>query len=253
MKPLWARTANRWDERQVSGTKLWLPGSVLLFAALAAYCEVCTVIAGLPRPGIAVSAPWALQITAGWAIVGAVLGTYGERLIQVRVVRAWPLSSAAIAVFAIAAFALASEMAIAAVRGDEPELLRLLGARGPMSLAGSTLAVALLGLRRFVPRRGVSELEVMTGTGYVTIATADIESLEADGNYLSVTHASGRTYLLRSTMSAAERMLGRQFVRVHRSVIVNRSRIQERRSGGLLMLQSGRAVRIGRAFRDRLA
>ena len=245
--------ANRWDERPIAVMKIWLPGSLILFVALAVYCEVCTILAGLPRAGIAGSAPWALQITVGWAIIGAVLATYGERVGESRAVRAWPIVSGAIAVLTIAAFALASEMAIAVLRGDTPEILRLLSVRGPMTLAGSTLAVAVVGLRRFLPSRPVSELKVMTGTGYARVATAEIESLEADGNYLSVTHISGRTYLMRSTMNAADRLLcGRQFVRVHRSTIVNRGMIRERRRGGVLVLRSGRTVRIGRAFRDRL-
>lgn len=245
--------AHRWDERPVAVMKVWLPASLILFVALAIYCEVCTVLAGLPPPGIATSAPWALQITVGWAIVGAVLATHGERLVGSRLVRTWPIWSGTIAVVAIAAFALASEMIIAFVRGDAPEILRLLSLRGPMTLAGSTLAVAVVGLRRFLPPTEAAELEVMTGTGSATIATAEIECLEADGNYLNVTHVSGRTYLLRSTMGAAERLLGRRrFVRVHRSTIVNRGLIRERRRGGVLVLQSGRTVRIGRAFRDRL-
>ena len=35
-------------------------------------------------------------------------------------------------------------------------------------------------------------------------------------------------------------------------MIVNRAMIRERRRGGQLVLQSGRVVRIGRAFRSRL-
>src|SRR5688572_11901309 len=60
MKPTAMRAALRWDELPFLGTKFWLPGSVLLFAALAAYCELCTLLAGLPRAGIGVSALWAL-------------------------------------------------------------------------------------------------------------------------------------------------------------------------------------------------
>jgi DNA-binding LytR/AlgR family response regulator len=251
MKPTSMRAALRWDELQFLGTKFWLPGSVLLFAALAAYCELCTLLAGLPRAGIGVSALWALQITVGWAIVGAFLATYGARLAQAPVVRARPIVSGAVAVLAISTFALTSEIIIASLRGETPEVLSLLGVRGPMTLAGSTLAVVTFGLRRFLPKRA-AELKVMTGTGHVAIATADIESLEADGNYLNVAHISGRTYLLRSTMCAAERQLGPDFVRIHRSTIVNRNRIREQRRGGQLVLQSGRTVRIGRAFRNRL-
>ena len=251
MKLTSMRVTQRWGERPSFGTKFWLPGSVILFAALAAYCEVCTVLAGLPPAGIAVTGSWALQITVGWAIVGAFVTTYGARLADTRLVRTWPIASGTVAVLAIAAFALACEVAIAFLRGDALDVLALVAVRGPLTLAGSTLAVVLVGLRRFVPKQ-TDSLEVMTGTGYVAIATAEIECLEADGNYLNVAHISGRTYLMRSTMHAAEERLGQQFVRIHRSMIVNRSRIRERRRGGQLVLQSGRIVRIGRAFRSRL-
>jgi DNA-binding LytR/AlgR family response regulator len=160
----------------------------------------------------------------------------------------------AIAVLAIAAFTLGVESGITFLRGDPPELLALLEVRGPMTLVGSGLLVGIFVIRRrFAADPPPDSLEVMTGTGYVTIATAEIECLEADGNYLNVAHVSGRTYLLRSTMQAAERALGQRFVRIHRSMIVNRARIRERRRGGQLVLQSGRVVRIGRAFRSRLA
>jgi hypothetical protein len=253
MKSTSTRAAQRWDERQFFGMKLWLPGSVILFAALVAYCEVCTVLAALPRGGIAASSTWALQITVGWAFIGAFFATYGARITDARLVRAWPLASGTLAVLAIAGFALICETVMAWLSGDSPELLSLVTVRGPMTLAGSALAVVTFGLRRFAAPRRIASLQVMTGTGYVSIATADIECLEADGNYLNVAHVSGRTYLLRSTMQAAERRLGCQFVRVHRSVIVNRARIRERRRGGQLVLQSGRIVRIGRAFRSRLS
>lgn len=246
--------ANRWDERPVGVTKVWLPGSLILFVALAVYCEVCTVLAGMPRPGIAVSGAWALQISVGWAVVGALLGTFGARVADANPVRRRPVAAITIAVLAIAAFTLACELVVAQVSGWAPDLLSLLGTRGPMSLAGSALLVAIFAARHRPPGERVrTSLEVMTGTGYVSIATAEIECLEADGNYVNVVHACGRTYLLRSTMGAAERLLGPgQFVRVHRSTIVNRGMIRERQRGGLLVLRSGRTVRIGRAFRDRL-
>jgi hypothetical protein len=252
MKPTSMRAAQRWDKQPFFGMKLWLPGSVILFAALTLYCEACTLLTGLPPGDIAATSSWALQITIGWAIVGAFLSTYGARLADSRLARTRPIASGAGAVLAIAAFALICEMVIAFLRGEAPAVQSLVAVRGPLTLAGSTLAVVVVGLqRRFVPKR-TELLEVMTGTGHVSLPTAEIECLEADGNYLNVTHISGRTYLLRSTMHAAEQRLGQPFVRIHRSVIVNRARIRERRRGGQLVLQSGRIVRIGRAFRSRL-
>jgi len=253
MKPTSTRATQRWDERPFFGLKFWLPGSVILFAALVGYCEVCTVLAGLPRPGIAVSGSWALQIAMGWAIVGGCIGRYGARVADAPWVRARPAASMAIAVLAIAAFTLAIELGISFLRGDPYELPALLEVRGPMTLVGSGLLLGIFAIRRRLAADPMPEsLEVMTGTGHVMIATAEIECLEADGNYLNVAHVCGRTYLLRSTMQAAERRLGQRFVRIHRSMIVNRAMICERRRGGRLVLQSGRVVRIGRAFRSRL-
>lgn len=254
MKLTSTQATHRRDERPFFGMKFWLLGSVILFAALGAYCEVCTVLAGLPRPGIAVSGSWALQIALGWAIVGGFLGRYGARAAGAPWVRARPAASMAIAVLAIAAFTLGLELGITFLRGDPPELPALLEVRGPMTLVASGLLVGIFVIRRrLVADPTPDSLEVMTGTGYVVIATAEIECLEADGNYLNIAHVSGRTYLLRSTMQAAEQRLGQRFVRIHRSMIVNRARICERRRGGQLVLQSGRVVRIGRAFRSRLA
>jgi hypothetical protein len=253
MKLTSTQATQRWDERPFFGMKFWFPGSVMLFAALAAYCEVCTVLAGLPRPGIAVSGSWALQIAIGWAIVGGVLGRYGACVTGAPWVRARPAASMAIAVLGIAAFTLGVEWGIKFLRGDRPELLTLLEVRGPMTLVGSGLLLGIFAIRRRLAADPTpASLEVMTGTGYVTIATAEIECLEADGNYLNVAHVSGRTYLLRSTLQAAEERLGERFVRIHRSMIVNRTRIRERRRGWQLVLESGRVVRIGRAFRSRL-
>ncbi len=57
------------------------------------------------------------------------------------------------------------------------------------------------------------------------IATADIERLQACGNYVNL-HVAGRDYPLRSTIAAMEAKLdpGR-FARVHRSYIVNLDRV----------------------------
>jgi hypothetical protein len=254
MKPSSARMTNRWDERPDAVTKFWLPGSLILFVALVAYCEVCTVLAGEAPPGVAVSGSWALQVSIGWAIVGAFLGSFGASITANTFVRQWPVLSAVLGVLAIAAFTLLCELPIAQLRGWSPDLVALIGVRGPVNLLASTALVGIFAARRRGKVACTPEsLEVMTGTGYVTVATDEIESLQADGNYLNIAHVSGRKYLLRSTMTAAERLLGsREFVRIHRSTIVNRSMIRERRRSGMLVLRSGRTVRIGRAFRDRL-
>jgi DNA-binding LytR/AlgR family response regulator len=57
------------------------------------------------------------------------------------------------------------------------------------------------------------------------VAAADIEWLQASGNYVNL-HVSGRDYPLRSTIANIEdRLDSRLFMRVHRSFIVNLDRI----------------------------
>jgi DNA-binding LytR/AlgR family response regulator len=88
----------------------------------------------------------------------------------------------------------------------------------------------------------------MTGTGRTRIRLQDIECLEADRNYINV-YTPQRSYLLRRTLNSMEKSLpAGDFLRVHRSIIVNRAMIRERRHGGVLVLCSGRAVRVSRGF-----
>ena len=95
-------------------------------------------------------------------------------------------------------------------------------------------------------------LDVMTGIGRTRVRVAEIECLEADRNYVSV-HTPQRSYLVRQTLGSLEAALrSGTFLRIHRSSIVNRAMIRERRPGGVLVLHSGRTVRVSRAFSNRL-
>ena len=95
-----------------------------------------------------------------------------------------------------------------------------------------------------------------TGTGVVVVRLADIEWIEARGDYVRV-HSSGRSDLIRDTIGGFERQLpADRFVRVHRSAIVNLARIREIRSlpegGQVAVLESGFRCRLSRTGRDRL-
>jgi DNA-binding LytR/AlgR family response regulator len=91
----------------------------------------------------------------------------------------------------------------------------------------------------------------------VFVALDEVEFFEASGNYVEV-HAGNGQYRVRETLSTfAERLPGRDFVRIHRSVIVNRNRIQELRrsfSGKYLVtLVSGKQVTLSRSHRQQLS
>jgi len=88
------------------------------------------------------------------------------------------------------------------------------------------------------------------------VAAADIEWLEASGNYVNL-HVRGRQYPLRSTMAALEPQLdARRFRRVHRSFMVNLDQIaaiEPLESGDArVKMRDGTAVPCSRRYRDAL-
>ena len=88
------------------------------------------------------------------------------------------------------------------------------------------------------------------------VAAADIEWLQASGNYVNL-HVSGRDYPLRSTIASIENRLdARRFARVHRSYIVNLTRIASIEAldtgDARLHLQDGSTVPCSRRYRPEL-
>jgi hypothetical protein len=93
---------------------------------------------------------------------------------------------------------------------------------------------------------------VRTRQGPLNLPLADIEYVDAQGNYARLVTAGGR-YLVRDTMARLESRLGGEFLRVHRSVIVRRDRVRRATStanaGYWLELASGARLRSGRSYR----
>lgn len=88
------------------------------------------------------------------------------------------------------------------------------------------------------------------------VDVADVDWIEADGNYVTL-HAGSRTHLVRGSLSGLEARLDPQrFARIHRSRIVNVDRIRRIEPWGhgdaLLVLDGGLELRMSRRFRDRL-
>jgi two-component system LytT family response regulator len=106
---------------------------------------------------------------------------------------------------------------------------------------------------RSCDRRFVSRLAVHEHGRIVLVKTADIETIEAAGNYVAL-RSAGETHLARIGMAALETRLDPdRFVRIHRSTIVNLDYVREVRpwSGGeqMLVLADGRELTIGRVYR----
>lgn len=89
---------------------------------------------------------------------------------------------------------------------------------------------------------------------YLLVSTADIQAIEATGNYVCL-HCERTNHVLRSSLSAIEIKLDPQrFVRIHRSWIVNLDHVREAQpwAKGTWILQTHSKLKIpvGHQYRD---
>jgi two-component system LytT family response regulator len=111
-------------------------------------------------------------------------------------------------------------------------------------------------LRGLDQRRQVDRLPVKTAHRTYFVPVADIDWIEAAGNYARV-HTGGERHIIRQTMSALERVLdAKQFARVHRSAIVNVDRIKEIqpwvKGDHVVILRDGTRLSLSRKYRRQL-
>ena len=119
-------------------------------------------------------------------------------------------------------------------------------ARAPGPAAPAPTQETPLPERFAVRRRGGSE---------VMVEVADIDWVEAAGNY-AVLHVGGDTFEIRSSLARLEGELDpRRFVRVHKSHIVNISRVTEvtpwMSGDWRIRLQDGAEMNLSRRYRAR--
>ena len=75
------------------------------------------------------------------------------------------------------------------------------------------------------PKKWLERIVIKTRSQLYFVQTVDIDWIEAAGNYLTI-HAAGKQHLLRQTLTAlASQLNPDQFIRIHRSTIVNVDRI----------------------------
>ena len=116
----------------------------------------------------------------------------------------------------------------------------------PVPVPAEPAAASALAERFAVRQRGGRE---------VMVEVADIDWVEAAGNY-AILHVGGDTYEIRSSLTKLEGELDpRRFVRVHKSYVVNVARIAEVTpwiSGDWrIRLQDGAEVNLSRRYRQR--
>jgi two-component system LytT family response regulator len=105
-------------------------------------------------------------------------------------------------------------------------------------------------------RKTLDRLVIKSAGRVFFLKTDEISWIEAAGNYVRL-HVGRESHLLRETMNALEaRLDGRQFLRIHRSTIVNIERIKELhpmfRGEYEVVLHDGARLTLGRAYRERL-
>jgi two-component system, LytTR family, response regulator len=111
-------------------------------------------------------------------------------------------------------------------------------------------------LQRTTANSNARRLLVRSGGRVVFLAYDEIEWVEAAANYVRV-HAGKTSYTLRGSIgTVADKLPKHQFVRIHRSTVVNARIIKELQpcnSGEfILVLQSGKELSCSRGYREEL-
>ncbi|NYE63222.1 two-component system LytT family response regulator [Duganella sp. 1224] len=107
------------------------------------------------------------------------------------------------------------------------------------------------------PETRALTFSVRTGSRTVLVPVAEVERIEADGDYATL-HANGKTWLVRERLHQLALQLDpARFHRVHRSSIVRLDMIAELRSltnrDALLRLRDGSVLRASRTYMPALA
>jgi two-component system LytT family response regulator len=96
-------------------------------------------------------------------------------------------------------------------------------------------------------------LLVPTNSGELLLDTSEIDWIEADDYYAAI-HAGKRRHLIRESLSSLETRLDTaQFIRTHRSAIVNIARVREVRNDAtetVIVLRDGQFVPVSRRRRE---
>ena len=102
----------------------------------------------------------------------------------------------------------------------------------------------------------LDRLIVKSGGRVFFLRTGDLDWIEAAGNYVRL-HLGDESHLFRETMNRMESRLDpKQFVRIHRSRIVNTERIKELQpwfnGEYVVVLRNGARLPLSRGYRDKL-
>lgn len=137
--------------------------------------------------------------------------------------------------------------------------VRVTDARVPLVLAGRDdrpAAQPVAPKPATTPSPYLDRIVVRSRSRILFLDVAEVSWLEAFGNYVRF-HTPGEVYTVRGTLTSFEKELDpTRFVRIHRSMIVNRDVIRElhsRRTGDFtLITQGGEQLTLSRNFRSKV-
>ena len=103
---------------------------------------------------------------------------------------------------------------------------------------------------------GVARIAIKARDRVLFVDAIEVVVAKAQGNYVALVHKSG-SYLVRETMATAEQKLTPLgFVRIHRSILVNTTLVQDLRRDNtgtyVLRTTDGSEHPVGRAYKDNL-
>jgi len=134
--------------------------------------------------------------------------------------------------------------------GSKEQLMALVSGRNKAGSGGELV------IEDAPSARWPERLTIKDGNQFQFIRVADIQWIDAAGDYMCV-HAAGKTHIMRTTMKRLEATLNPDtFLRVHRSSIVNSNSIVSAAAhlNGeyILTLEGGAQLKVSRSYRDRI-
>jgi two-component system LytT family response regulator len=105
-------------------------------------------------------------------------------------------------------------------------------------------------------RNVIKRFPVRRGNEFTFVQVGDVDWIEGLGDYAGL-HVGGRTHLVREPLTSLEARLDpTQFVRIHRSTIVQVERIARidpsANRDAVLTLRDGKTLRVSRTYRSRI-
>jgi two-component system LytT family response regulator len=105
-------------------------------------------------------------------------------------------------------------------------------------------------------RSVIKRFPIRLGNNFTFVQVGDVDWIEGLGDYAGL-HVGGRTHLVREPLTSLEARLDpTQFVRIHRSTIVQVERISRvdpsSNRDAVLTLRDGKTLRVSRTYRSRL-